>query len=347
MSQRHIDWVLLDPNRFLQIVINLVTNAIKFTRTSLKREINISVSASLEPPQQDNLGVDFVPRRYDPAHPTDRSGDVLDESQLSDEIYICFRVEDTGKGMTSEERALLFNRFQQASPKTHIEYGGSGLGLFISRQITEMLGGEIGMSSGGTGSTFAFYVRTCKTSPPRRPSVSIEPILQMTRTMSLNSSTSPLVIPSSPDDKHGPAFDVTLVTPAANTNNSTINTAERHILVVEDNVVNQRVLCKLLRNRSFVVESANHGQEALVAIQAQREREKDRNFDVILCDIEMPVMGGIEFATEVRSQESAGQMPGHVPIIGVTANVRSQQVSGAIEAGMVSYFASSVDESIY
>ncbi|KAH8204277.1 hypothetical protein TruAng_001563 [Truncatella angustata] len=314
LPEQRIGWVLLDPNRFLQIVINLVTNAIKFTRTARTRKINIVVSASRVRPTGAVLGVHYVPRRYEPATPTSPSGDLAGEFSVSEEVFLSFQVTDTGKGLSPDEEALLFNRFAQASPKTHIEYGGSGLGLFISRQITEMLDGEIGMSSSGVGSTFAFYVKTQKAIPPRRPSVSIEPILELTRTLSLNSSASPMVVPPSPNDEAAGTIDVTLVTPP-DPDAKLVSSVERHVLVVEDNLVNQKVLCKMLRNRNFIVKAANHGREALEAIQ-------------------MPVMDGIDFTKEVRSQESTGQMQGHVPIVGVTANVRSQQVSAAIEAGM-------------
>jgi hypothetical protein len=65
---------------------------------------------------------------------------------------------------------MLFMRFSQASPRTHIQYGGSGLGLFISRELTELQGGEIGVSSGaGEGSTFAFYVRARRSTRPSDP----------------------------------------------------------------------------------------------------------------------------------------------------------------------------------
>ncbi|KAI1840454.1 hypothetical protein JX266_013338 [Neoarthrinium moseri] len=329
LSALRVNWVLLDPNRFLQIVINLVTNAIKFTRTSSTKKIDITVSASHEPPVEGALGVHFVPRRYNTAKPTSpTTADGPERFDVAGDLYLSFTVRDTGKGLTNDEKALLFNRFSQASPKTHIEYGGSGLGLFISRQITEMLGGEIGMNSEGDGCTFAFYVKAMKASPPRRPSVTVEPILQLTRTLSLTSSASPLVVPSGANDPA--SIGVTLVTPEGRPASAP---SERHVLVIEDNLVNQKILCKLLRNRSFVVEAANHGQEALEAIK-QISATGRQGFEVILCDIEMPVMGGIEFAKEVRFRECKGHMPGHIPIIGVTANVRGQQVSAAIEAGM-------------
>ena len=85
-------------------------------------------------------------------------------------IFLEFAVRDTGRGLTSEEKKLLFQRFKQASPRTHVTYGGSGLGLFISRELTELQGGEIGVSSeAGVGSTFAFYIKCRRSSGPKDP----------------------------------------------------------------------------------------------------------------------------------------------------------------------------------
>ena len=78
-----------------------------------------------------------------------------------DPLYLKFIVEDTGRGLTSEEQQRLFSRFAQGSTRTHVKYGGSGLGLFISRELAELQGGEIGFSSTpGIGSTFCFYIKT-------------------------------------------------------------------------------------------------------------------------------------------------------------------------------------------
>ncbi|KAH8649046.1 hypothetical protein BX600DRAFT_388716 [Xylariales sp. PMI_506] len=330
LSAMGVEWILLDPNRFLQVVINLVTNAIKFTRTSSTREINIRVSVFPNPPAGEALGVEYVPRRYTPVTP--RSSDAEDpeeDIEILEEVYLSFSVQDTGKGLTQSEMTNLFNRFAQASPKTHIEYGGSGLGLFISRQITEMMGGEIGMSSTDCGCTFAFYVKAFKISPRRRSSVSIEPILQLTRTLSLTSTAAPLVVP--PGQESDTTVDLMLITPPDE--RSEPKHEDRYVLVVEDNLVNQKVLCKLLRSRGFMVQSANHGKEAFDVIGEFRKTHEGRSFEVVLCDIEMPVMDGIEFTKEVRAMESKSELPHH-SIIGVTANVRSQQVTAAIEAGM-------------
>ncbi|KAK6859059.1 hypothetical protein PG995_004912 [Apiospora arundinis] len=371
-----VDYIMLDPNRFLQIVINLVTNAIKFTKNAAVRNIDITVSALAAPPTSEDLGVQYVPRRYEQAKPITPAHENHPEFDVWDEVvYLCFRVKDTGKGLTEEETAVLYKRFAQASPKTHIEYGGTGLGLFISRQITEMLGGQMGLHSDvGDGCTFAFYVRTPKGSAPRRASVTVEPIIQMTRTLGLTTAAAPLVV--APDQDSETPIDLKLVPPGPPPGQVLKNNTktERMVLVVEDNLVNQRVLCKLLRKRGFVVEAANHGEEALELLGRpttfkpsssansltppptsteempngyngsdggggatsyfDRDVSLYTRFEVILCDIEMPVMNGIEFTKAVRALEERKELPGHKPIIGVTANVRGKQITAAIESGM-------------
>lgn len=331
LSTLGLDWVLLDPNRFLQIVINLVTNAIKFTKTSKVKEIVVTASAQTHRPFESELGVEFVPQRYSPATPASATSAVPDSKDVNPEsdIFLCFSVKDTGKGLTKDEKALVFNRFSQASPKTHIEYGGSGLGLFIARQITEMLGGEIGLtSSPGSGCTFAFYIKTQRCEMPHCSPISTEPVIRLSRSLSITANGTPMTSEEEDDE-----FPLGLREP------STPRPEESplKVLVVEDNLVNQKVLCKQLRNRDFLVKAANHGRDALDAVRDRRWTEvsdEENPFDVILCDIEMPVMDGIEFTKEVRRLEAEGELAGHVPILGVTANVRSKQVSGAIEVGM-------------
>jgi hypothetical protein len=151
-----------------QVLINLTTNAIKFTTSEEMRTIKVILSASRERPSASpSPCVSYFQMR---AKRMDQTlgpdwGD-------GEEIYLEFAVQDTGRGLSPEELKVLFQRFQQASPRTHVQYGGSGLGLFISRELTELQGGEIGVSSqAGKGSTFAFYVK-CRRS--HEPSEAVE-----------------------------------------------------------------------------------------------------------------------------------------------------------------------------
>ena len=82
-----------------------------------------------------------------------------------EELYLQVAVSDTGKGLTDSEIKLLFKRFSQASPKTEKQYGGSGLGLFISRTLCELQGGQIGVSSAAGITKFSFFVRICAANP--------------------------------------------------------------------------------------------------------------------------------------------------------------------------------------
>lgn len=129
-----IDWVKMDPSRLLQVLINLTTNAIKFTHTEAIRKISISLGASLEPPLT-RSGIHYLPK----AESNRDMSEGLDWGE-GQTVYLYVQVQDTGRGLSSEEISLLFQRFSQSSPKTHVQYGGSGLGLFISRRLTELQG---------------------------------------------------------------------------------------------------------------------------------------------------------------------------------------------------------------
>ena len=321
MKRLKVEWIKLDPSRLLQVLINLVTNAIKFTTTREKRLITVTVGASLDRPAKEGLDqVEFFPTRSERQDLTE-----AEEWGAGEKVYIHFSVKDTGRGLTEEETKRLFMRFSQASPRTHVQYGGSGLGLFISRELVELQGGEIGVSSqSGIGSTFAFYVRA------RRSSAPIEVMEQMptpgSRKQSAGKGQFPTAMRKTSKTK------VMAEVPAA--------ADAMKVLLVEDNVINQKVLHKQLHNLGCVVYVANHGQECIDLLKKSTfwANHGPEAFDVtvVLMDLEMPIMDGLTCAMEIRKLQEEKEITRHVPIIAVTANARGEQIETALQSGMVS-----------
>ncbi|KAH7319348.1 hypothetical protein BKA65DRAFT_529403 [Rhexocercosporidium sp. MPI-PUGE-AT-0058] len=340
-----IDWVKLDPSRLLQVLINLTTNAIKFTNGQDKRTIVVSVGASKERPGGEQSDVSYFPTR------SKRKYLITEDPEwgTGDEIYLHFAVQDTGRGLDEKEKTLLFQRFSQASPRTHVQYGGSGLGLFISRELTELQGGEIGVSSErGVGSTFAFYIKARKLDG----FVEDTPISTTINTLRRNSSNSAVTVESKKNSSGkavhrshttGHRRRSTITPPGSSppplpVTGITMDHTKLRILIVEDNLVNQKVLQKSLKNQGFMTELANHGGEALDILKTSNfwaGRAKDGiELAVILMDLEMPIMDGLTCTRTIRDYEADGTIVKHVPIIAVTANARLEQIETALAAGM-------------
>jgi signal transduction histidine kinase len=120
LQELEIDWVMLDPSRLLQITVNLITNAMKFTQHSPKRSITLHVCAHADVPDFDvPEGFQFVPARHTVSDFS--NGEGWGSGQL---IYLRVEVQDTGVGLSPQEIELLFERFAQASARTHVQYGG-------------------------------------------------------------------------------------------------------------------------------------------------------------------------------------------------------------------------------
>ncbi|KAF1955204.1 hypothetical protein CC80DRAFT_415608 [Byssothecium circinans] len=321
-----VDWVKLDPSRVLQVLINLTTNAIKFTTTETSRTIKVILSASTKCPSSlASPRVSFFPSKSKRADQT-LSQDWGD----GEEIYLEFAVQDTGRGLSPEEKKLLFQRFSQASPRTHVTYGGSGLGLFISRELTELQGGEIGVSSeAGKGSTFAFYVKCRKSTEPQDATE----ILPVTVQRQPSNAKDRPRRPQPPKIK-----DFAAVPPETTKDVLQRNKLDLKVLIVEDNLVNQRVLQRQLGNRGITTYVANHGGEALEKLKQSRfwkgHGADALDIRVVLMDKEMPVMDGLQCTSKIREFEAQGLLNDHVPIIAVTANARSEQIATLLAAGM-------------
>ncbi|KAH0386632.1 putative histidine kinase HHK19p, partial [Aureobasidium melanogenum] len=261
LAAQNAEWMAIDTGRVMQILINLVSNAIKFTRTRKEGPKNVTVRVGASKTRPLDLPVDFTIARA-------LQDSIYDTAEFSENTcYLWFTVEDTGIGMNSEEQNRIFSRFAQGSIRTHKTYGGSGLGLFISRTLSELQGGEIGVSSEpDKGSTFAFFVKAHTTSPPQ---------LQKN-----SNGLSRLASPATHDLKPGKI-------PVS-------------VLIVEDNAVNQRVLQRSLKVKGYLTHVANHGQEALDFLRTTKLWKGNEfsptapEIDVVLMDVEMPIMDGLE-----------------------------------------------------
>jgi PAS domain S-box-containing protein len=199
-------------------------------------------------------------------------------------------VKDDGIGLTKQEKAKLFHRFMQPTSTSYHEAGGSGLGLVISKGLVELMGGTISVESvKGQGSEFTFTF----------VAEEIHHAGRMCLTMS----------PAAPKARHARRI--------------------RRILIVEDNVINQRFLARLLELGGFVCTTAGDGLEALGCV----EREA---FDLVFMDVHMPVMDGISSTREMRAREAEkGLSP--VPIIGLSGNAREEHRHEALSCGMDYY----------
>lgn len=194
----------------------------------------------------------------------------------------------------------------------------------------------------GVGSTFSFWIKTVRTGPPsshgppRRASIDdldsnedrrndMQPLIEGTNTLA---ETTLPTIPETPP----------------------LDPKDIHVLIVEDNLVNQKVLAKQLRSRKYVVSVADHGAEALTYLETTelwRGNAGGAPLSIVLLDLEMPIMGGLECVRRVRELEAAGQLRGHTPVIAVTANARLEQKKEALAAGMVRTFPSILALSLF
>lgn len=333
---RNVDTVSIDASRLMQVLINLVGNAIKFTAGQPVRKISVLHGARKDMPSR------FETRFGDliwvsPGKPKQSKSEPLSLEPGEERLYAYLVVEDTGIGMTSEDTGRLFQRFSQAKSKTHITYGGSGLGLHICKELAEKQGGGIGVASRqGAGSTFVVYLETKTAAAAALPTEARD--LMLTTPNTANGSA-----PS-----QYPSIDLVATGTTDHTNKlkgaATARVEEYHVLLVEDNLVNQKVLARQLHKAKCTVAIANHGEEALAMLEQStywnydtvhgvQAASKPIPLQIVLMDIEMPVMDGLQCTKQIRLLQSKGVIAGHVPIIATTANARQEQRDRVFAAG--------------
>ncbi|ORX86571.1 hypothetical protein K493DRAFT_268976 [Basidiobolus meristosporus CBS 931.73] len=378
-TRMKVDWVKGDPTRFTQILINFMTNAIRFTERVPFRQITVTLDASDRVPSQGVVGppsnVELC-KSNEVANSNARiqerpencrslvkerqsSSDALEcvwddaAAAKSDAVYIAVAIKDSGVGMTTEEQANLFQRFAQANPRTYAEFGGSGLGLFISKRLVELHDGNISVSSKkGDGTTFTFYIKcervyeiTDKSANSNRSDCHDICDMKSSRTIEKSRGEAPLVLSIESCKKSEKVITVksksrklkkkviasNVATKSGATSDATNNGQSNpyRVLVVEDNLINQRVLKRQLELEGYYVGVAKHGAEALEVL-------KKDSYHLILMDLEMPVMGGLECTRRIRDFEKTKNVQ-QIPIIGVSGNARDEYRRLAIDSGMSDY----------
>jgi PAS domain S-box-containing protein len=261
-----------DPVRIEQIIVNFLSNAIKFSSRG-----DITLRA---------LQIESGPARD----------------------LICLEVQDEGIGLNAAEQEAVFRAFEQADNSTTRKYGGTGLGLAISKRLTELMGGEIGVTSQpGQGSTFRVTLRLGHAQGDAGP----------------DSATAEDGEAASPEQMNTLCRQL-----------RQMHTGKR-ILLAEDNLLNQEIACELLGDSGLTVVVANDGQEAVEQVRAG-------SFDLVLMDLSMPVMGGLEACTAIRA------LPGRqaLPILAMTANAFNEDRQRCLEAGMNDHVAKPVSPAV-
>jgi len=259
--------LMFDGVRVRQCLTNLVSNALKFT-THGKVEVALACYPEADGPQGDPRG--------------------------SGRVRVRLRVSDTGIGMNPATVAKLFRPFTQADASTTRNFGGTGLGLNITRRLVEMMRGEITVESEeGLGSIFT-----------------IEMMVD-----AAEASEIPVWEDEAGEDEGG-----------------FVALQGRRVLVVDDHPVNRRVIRLFLEPFACELVEAENGQRALDVLA-------DQPVDIVLMDVNMPVMDGLEATRRLRQDPRFARLP----VIALTADVMSAQIKTCLDAGCDAHVAKPID----
>jgi PAS domain S-box-containing protein len=263
------DFFMGDPLRLNQVLINLCNNSVKFTEHG---GISLDISSSA-------------------------TGETCDDMSV---IELLFSVRDTGIGMTEEQLRRLFKPFTQADGSITRKYGGSGLGLSISKYLVESMNGTIWAESVyGEGSTFNFTARLCTIADADGQDLAIA---KPSRDESAVDGPRPAI--------------------------------KAHVLLVEDNDINQEIAVEMLTQFGATVEVAEDGAKSLAMIE-------ESSFDIVFMDVQMPVMDGLEATRQIRGDMHYDKES--LPIIAMTAHAMKGDYEKSLSAGMNDHLTKPID----
>lgn len=266
------DILMLDPLRYQQCLNNFLSNAVKFTQNGRIRVIAKLVESGGMP-------------------------------------WFVTAIQDTGIGMTEDEQNKVFAAYAQANSEIEGEFGGTGLGLNIVKDLVERMGGKITLrSEKGKGSTFAFTLPVKRREGERR---SMQRPTPERRDDTPTADISPQSFMTGTSTTQGAA-------------KKEENYSSLRVLVAEDNFTNQLVVKSLLQKQVKSLDFVDNGEEALAWLQTNKA-------DVILMDIHMPGMDGIETTIQIRASEKPYK---NIPIIALTADPEYQQARICRNIGM-------------
>ncbi|KAL7939112.1 hypothetical protein V8C35DRAFT_756 [Trichoderma chlorosporum] len=305
--------VLGDPGRLRQIITNLLTNSIKFTNQGY---------------------VKFS---------------VVKERESADTIEVRFVIEDSGIGIEDDVRKKLFKPFSQGDPSTARKFGGTGLGLTICKNLLDLMNGRIKLESTvGSGTKATFWIPFMKPTGAPAPTL-VEPgaipdRLQSELSLSCNSSEYEQMtgasqgsdgVTSNPGAKSRRRASLRTPPPAE----QELPLSERsrlHILVVEDNPVNQKIATRTIGKLGFQVSATWNGKEALdYMIGASKGLNKMP--DIILMDVQMPIIDGYKCTHLLRHHLPYKKLVQNVPIVAMTASAIHGDREKCTRAGMDDY----------
>jgi signal transduction histidine kinase/DNA-binding response OmpR family regulator/CHASE3 domain sensor protein len=262
-----------DSLRIQQVLVNLLSNALKFTDTG---RVDVRVKVLEAPDSGAEVGAGSGAQR------------------LRCEVL------DTGPGIALENQDKIFLKFVQL-PNQTASQRGTGLGLTICRDLVELMGGEIGVSSPDGGGSNFYFSLPLEAAPPGALAVP-----------EVNSAAgAPGQLPASKD--------------------------AIRILVAEDAEDNRLLVDHYLRSEPVDLRFAFTGQEALDAVQ------RGETFDLILMDLDMPVLNGYQAAKAIRAWETSHGIPVPTPIVALTADAMSEAVHASLDAGCVAHVAKPVE----
>ncbi len=342
------DIILADPTRLRQILINLVANAVKFTekgsitihcetyeppkqvmsadsqvavKSGVLSGIRSHILSSIRPDMRSRVGSAVVPHSSESAEISPVSAS---ETKMYPSTMLKIDVIDTGIGIDRKQLDHLFQPFTQLDNSSTRRFGGIGLGLSISKRLAEMMDGDITVKSEqGGGSVFTLTLLAYLPSPQEMSDSSPEIVLKP-----LGSQIVPGLEIRSPlpqEAAEEPKGADTEAKPLQNV----------RILLVEDMVVNQLVISTQLRDAGASVEIAGNGEQGIQKIV--ENMDNGLFFDVVLMDMQMPVMDGYEATSTLRQQGYTR------PIVAVTAHALTGDREKTIEAGCDDYLAKPVD----